>query len=298
MITILDGGMGVELARRGAGGTDGLWSAKALIEAPEAVLAVHWDFIAAGATMITTNSYSTIPSYLGKAGLAERFEELTALAGRIARQAADESAGAIAVAGALPPLSESYRADLVPPEEESFPIYRAMAAALAPHVDCFLCETMSSAAEAHSAVRAACEVAGGRALPVYVSWSLKEIPGSGLRSGESIRDAYNRLADFEIAGFLFNCTHPDAILAGLRELRPLTDKPLGGYANMTAEVPDGWTLDGNNNATRNVMTPQAYAETALRWREQGATILGGCCGVGPAHIGELARRVALYTNLQ
>jgi len=68
-ITILDGGMGGELIRRGHATRTELWSALALLEAPDDVLAVHADYIAAGARLIITNTYSTIAGYLGKAGL-------------------------------------------------------------------------------------------------------------------------------------------------------------------------------------------------------------------------------------
>ncbi len=116
-ITILDGGMGGELMKRGANSGKALWSAQSLIDAPEMVTQVHADFIAAGADIITTNSYSTIPSYLGKQGLAHEFETYTAKAGRLARAAADSAIGSVRVAGSLPPLDESYRADLVPAAE-------------------------------------------------------------------------------------------------------------------------------------------------------------------------------------
>ena len=89
-ITVLDGGMGAELLRR-RGRRTPLWSAQALIEDPGVVLETHLDYIAAGARLIITNSYSTVPSYLATAGLESRYVELTALAGALARRAATES---------------------------------------------------------------------------------------------------------------------------------------------------------------------------------------------------------------
>ena len=109
MVTILDGGMGGELIRREVTPRNELWSAQALLDVPETVLAVHKDYIASGASIIITNSYSTIPSYLGKMGMADRFEELTILAAKLARQAADEADNGVLVAGSMPPLDESYR---------------------------------------------------------------------------------------------------------------------------------------------------------------------------------------------
>ena len=280
-VTILDGGMGGELIRRGISGVDGLWSAQALIEQPHMVRKVHLDYIAAGARIITTNTYSTIPSYLDKEGLAERYVELTAQAAQIARAAADESLDDVMVAGCLPPLSDSYRPDLVPPVAEAQPVYEAMVDAMVGSVDAFWCETMSSAVEAHTAATAAAR----QNLPVYVSWTLDENPGHGLRSGESVATAFAALKDLPIAGYLFNCTRPEAIIAGLAELKQLTDKPIGGYANRLDTIPPGWTLDNEVPVQMNRdLSTEVFVATGKRFVAEGATIVGGCCGIGPEDI--------------
>lgn len=289
--------MGGELIERGFASRGGLWSAQALIDAPEAVLELHRDYIAAGARIIATNTYSTVPSYLAKKGLAERYVELTRLAGELARRAADEAGKEIGeevrVAGSLPPLAESYRPDLVPPDGEARPIYLAMAKALEPLVDLFLCETMSSGREALNAASQATAVAQRRELPVYVSWTLDERPGHGLRSGEPVQEAFELLAELDIAGFLINCTSLEAIEQGLRELRTLTEKPIGAYPNRMTTVPAGWTLDNEIRIVyRDDLDTQVFVEAARRFRAAGATILGGCCGVGPDHIRALADSLA------
>ncbi len=294
MITIIDGGMGSELIRRGAGSRTKLWSAQALLDAPETVVAVHRDYIDAGARIIITNSYATIPSYLAKLDMADRYVELTDLAGKLARQAADTAAVSVRVAGSLPPLSESYRADLVPPDEEALPIYANLAAALAPSIDLFICETMSCAREARSAARMALE-ATGEQKPVFVSWTLAETPGQGLRSGESIAQAFELLADLDIAAFLFNCTSPEAIAAGLLELRDITEKPIGAYPNRF-HVPEGWTLDNDVTAEYHELSVTQYVEHAIRWIESGASMVGGCCGIGPEYIEAIAERITRRTS--
>ena len=292
MVTILDGGMGGELIRRGVASRTGLWSARPLLENPEAVMQTHLDYIAAGAQVITTNSYSTIPSYLEKANLESRYVELTALAGELARRAADESGADVQVAGGLPPLSESYRADLAPPDAEARPIYANLAAALEPSVDLFLCETMSCAREARNAALAARAAGRARGLPVYVSWTLSETPGQGLRSGESIAAALDAVADLDIDAFLVNCTTPEAIAAGVETLAALTDRPVGGYPNRF-HVPDGWTLDNEMQVERDHEPDTgAFVEGTLRAIERGATLYGGCCTIGPEDIAALAEAVA------
>ncbi|MEE8079088.1 MAG: homocysteine S-methyltransferase family protein [Pseudomonadales bacterium] len=285
MITILDGGMGAELIKRKAATRSGLWSAQALLDAPDMVAQVHRDYIAAGARIIITNSYSTIPSYLSKVALEARFEELSALAARIAREVADESEHDVLVAGSMPPLDESYRADLVPADEIAIPIYRAIASAVNADVDLFICETMSCIREACNAVTAATEISAG-SKPVFVSWSLDEQPGGGLRSGETITDAYAALDKFDVQAFLFNCTSLEAISAGLAELSPLTDKPIGAYPNRL-HIPEGWTLDSDVQSSYKEISIEEYVAATRQWLELGATIIGGCCGIGPAYISAL-----------
>lgn len=291
-VTVMDGGMGRELIRRGAAERTGLWSAGALLKAPRTVVDVHRDFIAAGAMMITTNSYSCVPSYLCKVGMADRCAELAGLAGELAREAADCADAGVRVAGSLPPLEESYRADLVVSDAEARPTYAALARALAPSVDVFLCETMSSIRESRNAALAAVGIRASKGTPVYVSWTLNEEPGTGLRSGEPVEDAFHALEDLELDGFLFNCTHPDAIEAGVRRMSTMTDKPTGGYPNRF-DVPANWTLDNELVVReREGFETEQFVLAAERCVRRGATLVGGCCGIGPEMIAALTARLA------
>lgn len=87
---VLDGGMGRELARRGAPFRQPEWSALALMEAPETVREVHQAYATSGARVITTNSYALVPFHIGEARFAAQGEALAALAGQLARDVADE----------------------------------------------------------------------------------------------------------------------------------------------------------------------------------------------------------------
>ncbi|CAN5603047.1 hypothetical protein BH23CHL5_BH23CHL5_28550 [soil metagenome] len=181
-VVLLDGGMGRELRFRGVEILDTIWSANALLTAPDVVRDIHRDYIAAGADIITTNTYSTIRADLAKEGIEDQFERLNLLACSLAIEARAESAKPVWIAGSLPPLHGSYRPDLVRPFEEIEPLYREQAAILAPHVDLFLCETMSSAVEALAAASAASRTG----KPVWVSFTLHE-------------DQSDRLASFRIS---------------------------------------------------------------------------------------------------
>ena len=266
-----------------------MWSAQVLVDDPDLVVQTHIDYIESGARVIITNSYSTVPSYLATGGLESSYLELTALAGELARKAVEVSEANALVAGSLPPLSESYRPDLVPPDNESRPIYAAMAEALEPFIDLFLCETMSSAREARNAVSQARKASIKRGLPVWVSWTLEETAGGGLRSGESIREAFEAVAEYEPDAFLFNCTSSEAIVQGVRELADLTDRPIGGYPNRY-QVPEGWTL-GQSVVDDEDPSTEAFISGAIEAIDAGASMYGGCCTVGPDDIAALAERI-------
>src|SRR5512134_2336368 len=143
-ITILDGAMGTELRARGATVPDyrsSAWSALALIHDPDTVRQVHSDYIAAGADVITANNYAVVPKLLARVGMAERLDELTRLACRLAHEArAAHPRPGVRIAGSLPPLDTTYDADRVLPEQKLYETYLHIARVLAPNVDLFMAE--------------------------------------------------------------------------------------------------------------------------------------------------------------
>jgi S-methylmethionine-dependent homocysteine/selenocysteine methylase len=285
-VVLMDGGMGQELRRRGlTAGPPGLWSANALLRSPATVLEIHRDYIRAGARIITTNTYSTKRPRLEPAGLGDQLEALNRLAGELACRARDEQGADVLIAGSLPPLHGSYRPDLVRPFAEILPLYREQAEILAPYVDLFLCETMSSAAEACAAASGA--AATGR--PVWVAWTLDDRGEGRLRSGESVSEAAAALADLPVSALLVNCCPPESISAAMPALAAQRDRPVGGYANGFAVVPAGWGPGDPVTAlgSREDLGPDAYARHVEGWIAAGARLVGGCCEIGPEHIARL-----------
>ena len=282
---VMDGSMGNELLARRSDLVTGLWSAQYLIDAPELVKEIHLDYINAGADLIITNTYSTIPSYLSKQKAEDKMSELIHLAGKLAREAVKDSKKKVTVAGSLPPLEESYRPDLVIDKEEAVPIYETLIKELTPYVDIFICETMSSIKEMQHVIQALQNL--DNVKPVWISWSLKEDKKNQLRSGESIKEAFIASASIKPEAYLFNCTDPFAITEGLKELKELTQKPIGGYPNVF-NVPDGWTLDNDVQVSVRDLSVEKFLEFAEEWRNLGATIIGGCCGIGPKFIKAVA----------
>ncbi|SMX38377.1 homocysteine S-methyltransferase family protein [Maliponia aquimaris] len=286
-ITLLDGGMGQELVRRAGDRPTPLWSTQVMIDHPGLVQKVHADYFAAGATIATTNTYAIHRDRLVRAGIADRFEALHAAA--LAEAAAARAAhGSGKIAGSIGPLAASYRPDIHPPHAEAMPLYAEVARLLAPGTDLLICETVASLAHA----RAALDGVLTAGLPVWLALTLDDEDGTKLRSGESVADALPIARD-GAAALLANCSAPEAMPAAL-DIFATGGLPYGAYANgftrITKEfLADSPTVDALS--ARRDMGPDIYAGHVMDWVARGATIVGGCCETGPAHIAEIARRL-------
>ena len=292
-ITVLDGGTGRELWRIGAPFRQPEWSALALIEAPEYVRRAHESFVVAGADVITTNSYAVVPFHIGKERFATAGEELAALAGRLAREVADAAPRRIAVAGSLPPVCGSYRPDWFD-AGVARPVLETLVSALRPHVDHWQAETLGAIEEA-LLVR---EVVGADGRPLWVSFTVEDggelAREPALRSGQLVRDAVDATVGIGAQAILFNCSQPEVMGAAigvarerLRHLDRADVVRIGVYAN--AFPPQGDAAEANETLhdIRRDLTPSAYAAWARDWVQRGATLVGGCCGIGPEHIAAL-----------
>ncbi|MFY9552169.1 MAG: homocysteine S-methyltransferase family protein, partial [Thermoanaerobaculia bacterium] len=197
---LLDAAMGTELQRRDLDTSLPLWSAAALLRDPELVWTIHTDEVAAGAQILTANTFRTHARSLGKAGLSERSSDLTVLAVRLARQAAAAPGREIFVAGSLSPLEDCYRPDLVPEDAVLAREHGAQARFLAEAgVDLILAETHNTIREAVAALRAAKETG----VPVVVSLVCD---GEGrLLSGEPVAEAARALLPLEPDALGVNC---------------------------------------------------------------------------------------------
>ena len=288
VITLLDGGMGQELLKRSSKDITPLWSTQVMIDEPDIVRDVHIDYIFAGARVITLNAYTMTPERLARDGQIEDFEKLQ-VAAINAAISAREAAGIpeVKIAGCLPPLVASYHAEVTPKYEAMLKSYSKIVAIQAPHVDVFLCETMSSIAEAKAALVAAKE----SGLPVWVSLTIEDNDQGLLRSGEALLDAVAMLDEFGADAKLLNCSKPEAILASWSKMKSdqgLTGAYGNGFTSIDSLKPGGTV---KSMQSRTDLGPAAYAEFAMEWVTNGAGLIGGCCEVGPAHIAELSKRL-------
>ncbi len=288
-ITILDGAMGTELARRGIDTSGPEWSARALLEDPGAVAAIHAAYAEAGATVHIANTFRTrqrdlersAPPAADPDAVAPDWRTLTRRAIDIARVSVPASH---TLAASLAPLEDCYEPDRSP-GEAGRAAHRAFAEALVEAgADLILCETFPHPGEACVAVEESVAAASRRGIPVWCS--LTPGPRAALMSPETLARAAREAAERGVAAALVNCVAASRALPYVEALASaLADRlPIGIYANAGEDREGiGWGDVGEEG-------PRRYAELAQTWADAGATIIGGCCGTGPTHVRALAER--------
>ncbi len=283
-ITILDGGISRELQRVGAKLRQPEWSALALMETPELVAQVHEDFAVAGAQVISTNSYAVVPFHIGSELFAAEGAGLAALSGKLAQDVARRHG--VKVAGSLPPVLGSYRPDLFE-QDAARAILNVLIEGLSHFVDIWLAETQSSLAEAELIG----ELLAQDSRPLWLSFTLMDDGSTRLRSGESVEDAVALAMRLGVQAILFNCSHPEVMEAAVvaaKSARGASNLPIGVYANGFSAHAENHDANQDLHSIRDDLGPQQYLAWAHRWVAAGATMIGGCCGIGTAHIRSLS----------
>lgn len=286
IITLLDGGMGQELIAR-SGVTTSLWSVQSLFDDPDLVRQVHTDYFNSGAQIATTNTYSILPDRLEHHQLLDQMDTLQRLACTQAVTARDAHGSGL-VAGSLGPQGFSYQPDKCPPAEQAAEVYHQVCNVQKDFVDVFLAETMSSIDQARGALMAM----SAQDKPAWIAFSVLDTDGTKLRSGEPVTDIQALIKEFSPEAVLINCSAPEPVsvaVASIKGLAPVTGAYANGFTAISAAFDRvGATVDLLEKRTD--LDPVAYTAHAEQWAHDGATIIGGCCEVGPAHIKALKER--------
>lgn len=287
---ILDGGIGRYLKEIGAPFQQPEWSALALMEDPSSVKVAHQAFVDAGSQVITTNSYAVVPFHIGEDRFVERGAELIRLSGQLAQQVKQAAGETVLVAAGIPPVFGSYNPNEFV-HDDAVAMLEVFKQNLLPYTDIILAETQSSIAE----VTAIQSVFGDCGQPLWISMTLEDEPVTGeesrLRSGELLRDTLESINFQCVDAVLFNCSQPEVMAEAVKlaaEMLP-SGKDIGVYANGFRPITN--TIDANDgySVLREDLTPQDYLAFAEHWQQLGATMVGGCCGIGPDHISLLKR---------
>jgi S-methylmethionine-dependent homocysteine/selenocysteine methylase len=292
---VLDGGVGSELVRRGV-----RWRDHGLRTDAAAVLALHHEYLEAGAHVIRTNTFqlnrriyqnvfrdAAHRHHIGAPDLDQRIPTLIPRAVELARKAREESGRRnVAIAGVMSPLEHCFRPDLAPLDEQARAEHAEIAHLLAnAGVDLLLLESMNTLGEACVAIAEA----RSTGLPVWVSFVVNA--GGNVLSGESLAEASRIACEGGAAAVLANCALAEDIDAALSAI-DRADLVRGACAHIGRFDPPSWKFEFFPRFTdTDAWHPQRYAEAARRWQAAGARIVGGCCGTGPAHIRALVNQL-------
>lgn len=292
-VLVLDGGLATELERRGHDIEGALWSARLLIDAPEAIEQLHHDYFLAGAACATSASYQA--SFEGFARLGVSRPDAAALLRRsveLARAArsrwmADSRASphecfvaaSVGPFGATRHDGSEYRGNygLSVAELRQFHAERLGVLASA-GADVLACETIPSLDEARALVEVLNDHPESR---VWVSFTSPD--GVHTAHGEPLADCARLLdAAPSVIAVGVNCLHPALVSRAIAELKGGTARPLVVYPN------SGEHWDAEVRRWRGPPAGVALADLAVSWAEAGAKLIGGCCRTGPQDIERVA----------
>ena len=285
---ILDGGMGQELLARGMEPNGTLWRANALLHEKyhKLLLDTHIDFIKAGAEVIVTTTFTTRKIRLKDNNVEDKFEYLNNKAGEIAQKAKKLYPNTL-IAGGLPPQYLTYEAD-TRTDDEIRENFFSQAKILDPYVDFFYFDVLSSVREFKIAIDCIKEFNKPYLIGAHIS------EGTNLPSGEKISKIITDLSHNKLLGIILSCISPENYELNLNEIRSL-GVPFGFKLNAFVKTnpKPNYTgaykksKTGNPNeflGQRKDLTPEKMANIAKKFKDAGATILGGCCETRPAHI--------------
>lgn len=302
---VLDGGLATELERRGADLDDPLWSAKLLLEAPERIEELHYDYFAAGADVGTSASYQA--SFEGFAARGIEARDAAALMRRsvelVQRARArfwDDPAhregrrpplvaASVGCYGAVLHDGSEYRGDYALGPEELAEFHRPRLAALVEAgPDLLAFETIPCRLEAEVLVALLREETS--AIPAWMSFSCRS--GREVSHGEPFAECLRiALAEARVLAAGVNCTPPALVSPLLDAAAGVSDKPLVAYPN------SGELWDGNRHRWTAPRAPSPPLEAlAPEWLSKGAKLLGGCCRTTPETVRAMAAALRGYSE--
>lgn len=295
-IMVLDGAFSTELEAKGYNLDDPLWSAKFLIDSPEAIVKVHKDYLNAGADCIITASYQATFEGFMKRGLSEiEARDLIKLSVTIAKNTRDKFwskpenqidrlkplvAASVGPYGAYLADGSEYRGNYNIDEKELIEFHKKrLETLISAKPDILACETIPCLIEAKALTNL---LEKYPEISAWISFSAKD--GKHINSGEKIEECAKFLDRYkQVKAIGVNCTAPQYVESLIGEIRKGTDKPIIVYPNL------GETYDPSKKVWNGSSCDLSYNEYALKWYEKGARIIGGCCRTTPEDIHKIAK---------
>ena len=295
---VLDGGLATELERRGHNLNDPLWSARILVEQPDAIRAVHLDYLRAGAEIIVTASYQASFEGLAARGLsATAAEAVLTRSVTLAREARDQFQSESEDSGRMTPLVAAsigpYGASLGDGSEYTG-VYRVtdrqlrawhasrleVLAAAGP--DLLACETIPSRREAEVLA----DLLEQRSvMPAWISFAGKD--ATLVVDGTPFAELVASIGQAgPVVALGLNCTPPHLIAPLLQSVRDAGEKPFVVYPNA------GSIWDAKSKQWRGEESAESIPRLVDRWYDLGARVIGGCCRTTPDTVRLIRERLS------
>jgi homocysteine S-methyltransferase len=291
---VLDGAMATELERRGFDLDGPLWSAHVLETSPQAISAVHRDYLEAGADCLLTASYQVSAQGFEKIGrnpkdaardAANALRASVTIAEEVRKEYQANSSRRIWIAaslgsyGAMLHNGAEYHGNYDCSFQDLVEFHSPRIAVLAgTDADLLAFESIPSLEEAKAILAA---LRAHPDLPVYLSFTCRD--GNHVSHGETLRSCAELLEKQpQVVGIGVNCTAPELINSLVGQLAQVTTKPIIVYPNSGEQwdaVHQCWHGDGQI---------QQFGELARHWKSAGAQWIGGCCRTGPEHVRAVA----------
>jgi S-methylmethionine-dependent homocysteine/selenocysteine methylase len=283
---ILDGGTGTDIQRRGAPMSGDTWCADVNGTHLEIVEAVHRDYVAAGADVITANTFATSALSFNHYKRDDDVLRLDALAVSAARAAVEGSdvvvAGSMSTMRPVNPGTDRSNLDVNWSEGDARKLFRRKLQNLKDYgVDFIMMEMMRDA----DLSLWACETAMSLGLPVWIGISVErredgELAGFG-RSDQRLQDFAPRLCALRPDIVSIMHSSPDDTGPALEMIKSFWNGPLGAYPESGHFSMPDWVFSD--------LSPAGLLDYAKLWKDEGVTAIGGCCGIGPDHISTLRK---------
>ena len=285
---ILDGAVSTELQRMGVPMSAATWSGLAALTHPGVLRDLHVRYLEAGAEVITANTYAAAPQHVAAAGFGDRARAINMRSAELALEARDAAAdGPAWVAGSLSLMAPGFRsANRHAPAEHAEGLRRQAEWLAEAGVDLLVLEMLRDVEWSTAAVDAALSVG----LPVWSGFSCVVDESGALMTqgtvGEPVplEDALRAVAGRGETLVAIMHTEIDDTGPGLECARRVCEAPRGAWPNCGTIEPPNWQFV-------DVESPEAFAEVAARWVEDGVRVIGGCCGLGPEHIRAATERL-------
>ncbi len=292
---VIDGALATELERRGCDLKDALWSAKILLEQPEKIKQVHYDYFKAGADCAITASYQATIEGFSKRGLDEQQAiALIQKSVRLAIEARDEFwadetnragrskpfvAASVGPYGAFLADGSEYRGNYGLTEQQLMDFHRPrMKALIEADADILACETIPCLVESQALIKLLDEF---QSIEAWISFSCRD--EVHVNEGQRLEDCVRQVqASRYVAAVGINCTSPKFIPSLIREAKKATHKPVLVYPN------SGESYDASKNDWDGHPVYESFGVEAKEWFRAGARLIGGCCRTTPEDIHEIA----------